>query len=201
MSTNAITLLTASLSAALAIGLAGCASTDPVTGATRDEVISVQYGTVEEVQQVAMAPDYTAGSLIGGALGLLATATHSGASQVAGAIGGAALGALISKETAGSATKFTVRLVNNSTIDMVTEHQNIQIGDCVAVEQGEHANIRPVSTVMCNTAPTDPAYPAIHAAAVKESQDCQEVKRELLNATTEQATAIAYKKMQAFCQS
>jgi outer membrane lipoprotein SlyB len=189
------------LSAALAITLVGCASTDPTTGATRNEVISVQYGRVENVQQVAMAPNYGAGALIGGALGLLATATHSGASQVAGAAAGAGLGALISKETAGSAEKFTVRLVNNSTIDIVTENQDIQLGDCASVEQGQHANIRRVSSVMCSTPASDPAYPSINASAVKESQECQEVKRELLNATTEQATSIAYKKMQAFCQS
>jgi outer membrane lipoprotein SlyB len=189
------------LSAALASTLVACASTDPATGSTRNEVISVQYGRIENIQQVAMAPNYGAGALIGGALGLLATATHSGASQVAGTVAGAGLGALIAKDTAGSGEKFTVRLVNNSTIDIVTENQDIQLGDCVAVEQGQHANLRRVSSVLCTTPPSDPAYPAINASAVKESQECQEVQRELLNATTEQATQIAYKKMQVFCQS
>lgn len=188
------------LSATLALTVVGCASTDPMTGSTRNEIINVQYGRVENMQQVAMAPDYGAGSLIGGALGLLATSRHSTGSQVLGAAGGAGLGALIAKETAGSGTKFTVRLVNNSTIDIVTEPQAIQIGDCVSVEQGQHANIRRVSAVMCNTPPSDPAYPAINAEAVQESQDCQTAKRELLAATTEQATNIAYKKMHAFCE-
>jgi hypothetical protein len=189
------------LCAALAATVVGCASTDPMTGSTRNEVISVQYGRVENIQQVAMAPNYGEGALIGGAIGLLATVTHSGASQVAGAAAGAGLGALVAKETAGSGEKFTVRLVNNSTIDIVTENQDIALGDCVAVEQGQHANIRRMSSVMCTTPPSDPAYPAMHASNVQESQECQEVKRELLNATTEQATSIAYKKMQAFCQN
>jgi outer membrane lipoprotein SlyB len=189
------------LSTTLAITLVGCASTDPATGSTRNEIISVQYGRIENIQQVAMAPDYGAGALIGGALGLLATATHSGASQVAGTVAGAGLGALVAKETAGSAQKFTVRLVNNSTIDMVTENQSLALGDCVSVEQGQHANIRRVSSVMCSTPPSDPAYPAMNNSAVQESQECQQVKLELLNATTEQATSVAYKKMQAFCES
>jgi len=189
------------LSAALALTVVGCASTDPMTGSTRNEVISVQYGRVENVQQVTMSPDYGAGSLIGGALGLLATSRYSTGSQVAGAAGGAALGALIAKETAGSGEKFTVRLVNNTTIDIVTENQGIAIGDCVAIEQGQHANIRRVAPVMCTTPPSDPAYPAMNAEAVQESQECQAVKRELLNATTEEATNIAYKKMHAFCES
>jgi hypothetical protein len=189
------------LSAALAAALVGCASTDPVTATPRNEVISVQYGTVENIQQVAMAPDYGAGSVIGGALGLLATMGHSGASQLGGAAVGAGLGALVAKETAGTGVKFTVRLVNNSTIDIVTESQSIALGDCVSIEQGQHANIRRVSSVMCTTPTSDPAYAPMNAANVQESQECQEVKRELLNATTEQATNIAYKKMHAFCES
>jgi hypothetical protein len=189
------------LSVALAAALVGCASTDPVTATPRNEVISVQYGTVENIQQVAMSPDYGAGSVIGGALGLLATMGHSGASQLGGAAVGAGLGALVAKETAGTGVKFTVRLVNNSTIDIVTENQSIALGDCVSIEQGQHANIRRVSSVMCTTPPSDPAYTPMNAANVKESQECQEVKRELLNATTEQATNIAYKKMHAFCES
>ena len=195
------TRLLSVLSATLVASLVSCASTDPMTGSTRNEIISVQYGTVENIQQVAMSPDYGAGSLIGGALGLLATSGHSTASQVGGAAAGAGLGALIAKETAGTGEKFTIRLVNNNTIDIVTENQNIQLGDCVSVEQGQHANIRRVSSVMCTTPASDPAYPSMNAANVQESQECQAVKRELLNAKTEQETSIAYKKMQAFCQS
>lgn len=189
------------LSATLAITLVGCASTDPVTGSTRNEVISVQYGRIENIQQVAMAPNYGAGALIGGALGLLATATHSGASQVAGTAAGAGLGALVAKETAGSAEKFTVRLVSNATIDIVTENQDIQLGDCVAVEQGQHANIRRVSSVLCSTPPSDPAYQSINSSAVAESSQCQAAKQELMKATTVEQTDVGYKKMRAFCES
>jgi outer membrane lipoprotein SlyB len=193
-------MLTA-LSATLAITLVGCASTDPGTGSARNQIISVQYGRIENIQQVAMAPNYGAGALIGGALGLLATATHSGASQVAGAAAGAGLGALVAKETAGSAEKFTVRLVNNSTIDIVTENQDIQLGDCVAVEQGQHANIRRVSSVMCSTPPSDPAYQSMNNSAMAESSQCQAAKQELMKATTVEQTDVGYKKMRAFCES
>lgn len=197
MTNRVVTVLTATL----ALTLVGCASTDPVTGSTRNEVISVQYGRIENIQQVAMAPNYGAGALIGGALGLLATATHSGASQVAGAAAGAGLGALVARETAGSAEKFTVRLVNNSTIDIVTENQDIQLGDCVSIEQGQHANIRRVSSVMCSTPSSDPAYNTMNTSAVQESAECHTAKQELLKATTTEQTDISYKKMRAFCES
>jgi hypothetical protein len=83
---------------------------------------------------------------------------------------------------------------------MVLENQAIRVGDCVSVEQGRHANLRRVSAVMCSTPASHPAYPAMHNANVQESAECNEAKQELLAANTEQATAIAYKKMQALCQ-
>lgn len=183
--------------------LAGCAnmSTDPGTGSTRNSLISVAYGTVENVQQVAMKPDYGAGALIGGVLGLAAASGYSSGSQALGAAAGAGLGALISKETAGSANQFTIRLVNGNTVSVVTDQKDIDPGDCVSVEQGQHTNIRRVSATMCNTPASNPAYPAIHGSVQHDSQDCATAKQELLNATTEQQTNVAYTKMKALCEN
>ena len=189
------------LSVALMVALAGCASTTPGTGSSRNQVISVQYGTVENVQQVAMAPSYGASSLIGGALGLLATGGRSNLTKVAGTAAGAGLGALVAKETAGTAERFTVRLVNNSTIDIVLENQDVRVGDCVSVEQGTHANLRRVSSVLCSTPASHPAYSSMNAETARESSDCLAAKQALLKAATTEQTDIAYKKMRAFCES
>ncbi|MCB1700524.1 MAG: hypothetical protein H6985_17020 [Pseudomonadales bacterium] len=185
----------------LAASLAGCAnmSTDPGTGSTRNSLISVAYGTVENVQQVQMKPSYAEGSLIGGALGLLASSHYSTGSQVLGAAAGAGLGALVSKETAGTANQYTIMLVNGSTVSVVTDQKDIDAGDCVSVEQGDHTNIRRVSSAMCNTPPSHPAYPEMNASVQQISADCATAKQQLLSATTEQQTSIAYKKMQALC--
>jgi hypothetical protein len=189
------------LSSALVSALIGCASTDPMIGSPRNEVIAVQYGTVLNVQQVDMAPNTGTGAVIGGALGLLAASSGSTATQVGGAAAGAGLGALVAHETAGSAEKFTVRLVNNNTIDIVTEDQDIRAGDCVSVEQGRHANIRRVSSVMCSTAPSHPAYQSMNTSNRAESSECHEAKQQLLQATTSEQTDIGYKKMRALCES
>ncbi len=189
------------LCTALLFSQLGCASTDPLTGSSRNELISVQYGTVEAAQPVAMHPNYTAGSLSGGALGLLATHGHSTGSQVAGAAGGAALGAMVSKETAGSGIRFTVGLVSGSTVEIVTENNEIRVGDCVSVEQGKHANLRRVSSVMCNTPPSHSAYSSMHSANVAASSECEAAKQELLKASTSEQTDIAYKKMRALCEN
>ncbi|MEE4145531.1 MAG: hypothetical protein V2I26_12070 [Halieaceae bacterium] len=182
--------------------LAGCAnmSTDPGTGSSRNSLISVAYGTVQNVQQVQMKPGYAEGSLIGGALGLLATSRYSTGSQVLGAAAGAGLGALISKETAGTANQYTIRLVNGNTVSVVTDQRDIDAGDCVSVEQGDHTNIRRVSAAMCNTPASHPAYPDMNAAVQQDSAECAAAKQQLLKATTEQETNIAYKKMQALCE-
>jgi len=183
----------------LAVVLTGCASTDPGTGSTRNSLISVAYGTVQNVQQVQMKPDYAAGSLIGGALGLLAASGYSSGSQALGAAAGAGLGALISKETAGTANQYTILLVNGSTVSVVTDQRDIDAGDCVSVEQGDHTNIRRVSSAMCNTPTSHPAYPDMNASVQQISADCATAKQQLLKASTEQETNIAYKKMQALC--
>ncbi len=187
--------------AAIAVVLTGCAnmSTDPGTGSVRNSLISVTYGTVQSVQQVQMKPNYAAGSLIGGALGLLATSRHSSSSQVLGTAAGAGLGALISKDTAGTANQYTVNLVNGNIISVITDQNQIHVGDCVSIEQGEHTNIRRVSASFCNTPSSSPAYPEMNSSVQKISAECAEAKQQLLQAKTEEETNIAYKKMQALC--
>ncbi|MCB1698602.1 MAG: hypothetical protein KDI34_20465 [Halioglobus sp.] len=188
-------------SALAAVMLTGCAnmSTDPGTGSSRNSLITVAYGTVQNVQQVQMKPNYAEGSLIGGALGLLAASGYSSGSQALGAAAGAGLGALVSKETAGTANQYTIMLVNGNTVSVVTDQKEIDVGDCVSVEQGDHTNIRRVSAAMCNTPPSHPAYPDMNASVVQISNDCATAKQQLLKAATEQETNIAYKKMQALC--
>lgn len=186
---------------ALAVLLTGCAnmSTDPGTGSSRNSLISVTYGTVQNVQQVQMKPNYAAGSLIGGALGLLASSHYSAGSQALGAVAGAGLGALVSKETAGTANQYTIMLVSGNTVSVVTDQGDIYAGDCVSIEQGEHTNIRRVSQSLCKTPPTHPAYHDMNASVQQISAECAAAKQLLLKATTEQETEIGYKKMQALC--
>lgn len=189
----------AALGAAI-IAVAGCAATEPTTGSTRNTVISVQYGIVQSVEQVKMDAHYGSGAVVGGGLGLLAASGRSGTTQAGAAVAGAIIGALVQKHRAGAADRYTVLLNNGQTIEIVTEHHDIAAGDCVAVEQGDHANIRRVSPVMCNTGSSAPGYAELHAANVAESQECEAAKKEMLAATTEAEGDLAYKKMRAFCE-
>ncbi len=186
--------------ATLAIALAGCASTDPYTGSSQNQVISVSYGTLENVEQVAMSPSYGKDAAIGGGLGLLAGSSGSTATQVGAAAAGALIGAFVAKQSAGTADRYTVSLVNGGTIAIVSEHHDLVAGDCVSIEQGRHANIRRVSPAMCSTPSSHAAYGAMHSSVQQNSAECSAAKDELLKATTEQQTDIGYRKMRAFCE-
>jgi hypothetical protein len=76
------------------------------------------------------------------------------------------------------------------------------MGDCVAVEQGRHANLRRVSPVMCDRMAdaNHPAYDDLHAANMAEADECEQVKQELLGATTEEQVNVSYQKMRALCE-
>ena len=178
------------------------------TGSARPgTAMNVQYGVVQRVEEV-QAEANTAGSAALGGLAGLAVAAGTGGSrtqQMAGAAGGALLGGLIANQRAANQQlmQHTVRLTNGSSVAVVTDHHNIAVGDCVAVEQGRHANIRRVSPVMCNNlADTrQPGYSSTHEANVREAAECEQAKQEVLNAKTEEAINLAHMRMRALCEN
>lgn len=181
--------------------LVGCAATDPNTGASKNSIISVQYGVVQQVEQVNLDPSTGRNALIGGGLGALAASGHSATSQVGAAAAGALIGALIAKETAGTGERYTVALASGASVAVVTEHHDIAAGDCVSIEQGKHVNIRRVSPVMCSTPTSHPSYSSMNQSYADESAECHRAKEKLLQATTSEATDIAYRQMRALCEA
>ncbi len=169
--------------------------------------MSVQYGIVQSVQEV-QADANTAGSAVMGGLAGLAVAAGTGGSrtqQMAGAAGGALLGGLIANQRTANQRliQHTVRLNNGNSIAVITEDDNIAVGDCVAVEQGHHTNIRRVSSVMCNDLADTrrPGYATAHEANVREAQECEQAKQEVFNAKTEEAIRLAHMRMRALCEN
>jgi len=187
--------------AALTALLAACAGTAPGTGSSTNSLIAIQYGRIEQVQQVQMQPSYGKSALLGGGLGALAASHYSAGSQALAAVGGALLGSLVAKERAGTAEQYTVGLVNGNSVAIVSEAHDLAVGDCVAVEQGEQANLRRVDPMMCATPNAAAAYPEVHAREQQASSDCLVAKQEMLKATTEQQANVAYQKMKALCAS
>lgn len=176
-------------------------------GARPGTAMNIQYGVVQRVQEVQAEANTAGGAAVGGLAGLAVAAGTGGSrnQQVAGAAGGALLGGLIANQRANNQQlmQHTVRLNSGASIAVVTDHHNITVGDCVAVEQGRHANIRRVSAVMCNDlADTGrAAYTPAHNANVREAEECEQAKREVLNAKTENAINLAHMRMRALCEN
>jgi hypothetical protein len=183
---------------ALAV-LTGCAGTTPFTGSSMNSLIDIQYGTIEQVQETKLKANYGSGVLLGGGIGALAAMHYSAGTQALAAVGGALLGALVAKERAGTAEQYTIRLVNGNTVSIVSEAHNLDVGDCVAVEQGRHANLRRVNPQMCTTTSPQATYPQIHAAQQQAAVDCDTAKQDMLKASTEAEATVAYEKMKALC--
>lgn len=187
-----------------AAAVTGCAGTYGGTSTPSNTLVSVQYGTVQAVEPVAMDPNTGSGALLGGTLGVAAASRRSTETQIGAAAAGALIGALVQNQRAANrqANQYTVQLNNGGTVAIVTEHHDIAPGDCVSIEQGRQANIRRVSPVMCEAmaSPSHPAYQETHAANVAEAAECEQAKQDILNAQSEDDVKLAYQKMRALCE-
>jgi hypothetical protein len=125
---------------------------------------------------------------------------HRGKHAVEGALAGALLAAVLDGNR--HARSYIVDLNDGSEIKIVIEQHGIRVGDCVAVEMGQTANIRTVSSVHCDNAGNEAlAHPVVHAKSQSEAAVCHTAKEQALQATTEEATDIALKKVRVFCES
>ena len=156
------------------------------TGSARPgTALNVQYGVVQRVDAVRADSGTVGGATLGGLAGLAVAAGTGGSrrQQMAGAAGAAVLGGLIANQRAANQqlVQHTLRLNNGTSIAVVTENQNIDVSDCVAFEQGRYANIRRVSSVMCNDLAETrrPAYAPTHQANVREAEECERAKQEV----------------------
>jgi len=193
------------------LGLASClvfagCETYGGTGSSRNSLISVQYGVIQQVEKAQVDANAAQGAVLGGLLGLAVAAGTGGSrtQQVGGAAAGALVGGLVQNERAANsqAEKYTVRLTSGSTVAIVTVNNDLQTGDCVSVEQGQYANLRRVSPVMCGAmSSATPTYDKVHKEDVVEANQCEQAKQEVLQATTEQQVNLAYQKMRALCEA
>ena len=117
--------------------------------------VTINYGVVDSVGSTTVDSQHAGGALAGGLIGgLIGPRRHRGLRVVAGAGIGAAIQG---SATGGVLQQYSVNLVSGGQSIISTEQTDIRTGDCVAVEQGEHANIRRVSSFHCETKNTKTA--------------------------------------------
>lgn len=122
------------------------------------QAVTINYGVVTSVGTVQKDAKHAGGALAGGMMGaLIGPRRHRGLRIAAGAAAGAAIQGAA---TSGTLQQYTVDLIGGGTSVVSTEQTDIRIDDCVAVEQGQYANIRRVSGVHCARYGTRHAAPA-----------------------------------------
>ena len=164
----------------------------------------VQYGRITSVvpTTVTNASAQTVGTLVGGGIGLASGGGQSGSNRALRTIGGAAAGRGVTNlATRSQAFEYTVLIDGTTTTRIVSDQTGKRIGDCVAVEQGQFTNIRLVPDARCTPGPR-PAAPApapIPAAEVEAANACDQAKLQVLSADTDEAFALAERRMRLLC--
>ena len=178
--------------------LAGCAN----QGVSRQDVnqtINIQYGNIESIEQVELQSNAAGGAVTGSILGAV-IADNALEGAIIGAFAGGALTA--AAEGDNMANSYTVRLLNDTEVKIITGAGNLRAGDCVAVEQGKTANIRYASPVHCEHA----GHPGVTdsdvtAKAQGEASACHDARQLALAAKTDAEVDLATKKIRALCES
>lgn len=196
---------------AVAIGLVpltvlgACAGgPDSVSPSTLNQGVSIGYGTVESVTPVAVRQTgEIGGGLAGGLLGLALTGGHSTGSVLLGTAGGALAGSLLGHALQGSDTadRFMIARTDGSSFQVTTEPRDIEVGDCVAIEQGKHTNLRRVAPALCRPGTSLHSDPTVMAKAQRDGEVCHRAKEELLSASGQPAIQAGVDRVRALCDA
>ena len=174
------------------------------SGAAAAQSSKVDYGVVTKVSPAELGGGNdgkiatAAGALLGGVTGYTLSKGSSSGKKRRGTIAGTALGGLGLNKLAKSATKgyqYDVKLANGKDVSITTEQGRIDQGDCVAIEQGESANIRRVSQVHCES--KDAKATEEH---VTEANECEAAKAAILQAKDQQEQDKAIRTARVKCE-
>jgi len=164
------------------------------------KTIQVTFGQVISLEEEKVASEAGSGALLGGIIG--AAATHGKTkNKIKGAAAGALIGGLLTRAAEGShkAWGVTVERTDGSIVKVIQDHlDGIQVGSCVAFEEGVHANVRLVSSELCGN-PELHKDPDIAAAIQQDSDMCHEAKEQLANAKTQEEFDLAMQKIKVLC--
>lgn len=168
----------------------------------------VQYGRITNAVVVTdtSSSARNVGTVVGGTVGLISGSGQSGSNRALRTVGGAAAGRGVGSLAGRSqAFEYTVLIDGRTTVRVVSDQAGKRVGDCVAIERGNFDNIRLVPDSRCNPPPAPrPAAPAPApapppAADVEAATACDQAKQQVLDADTDDAFALAERRMRLLC--
>lgn len=159
----------------------------------------IQYGEIVNITRVPIPSAVPAGVIVGGFTGLILSQNSRPGRRVAPVVAGATLGGLVAASLEGDrrAYQYRIRFNNGSETDYITENGFFMVGDCIAVERREYANLRRVSDALCESTLT---VPDVIDRSNQEANLCHEAKEQLLEANTEEELDQASRKVRILCQ-
>jgi outer membrane lipoprotein SlyB len=163
---------------------------DVALAAQAGQSVMLQYGTVERIKTVQDDGKRAGGTMVGGLVGGVIAKDHRGLGMIAGGLIG---GGIQKHHTAGTLDQYTVRLSTGASLIVNSDQNDLIVGDCVVVEQGEYTNVRRVSSINCHL----DQQPEHHVEAAK---NCQKAKDELNRAKTNEETEQAVIKVRTLCE-
>lgn len=178
-----------------ALIVVGCASSG--SSSARGYEMRIRYAEVVHINRVQLPSAAPAGAVVGGFTGLMVGRNKSTGRQLATGAGGAVLGGLAVRALEGDRLGYEYRLqfADGNESRFITEKGYLQVGDCVAVERGDYANIRRVSNVLCDNGPAK----VIESKHVRDAKQCHAAKEQLLLAATQEEIDIAARKVSVIC--
>ena len=160
---------------------------------------TVTLGIVQQAERITIkSTGGGKGAAVGGTLGYASGSSKSKSRRNA-LIGGAA-GAALSSSGDSEGMQYTVQVSDSSVIVVVSDQTEIQIGDCVSVEQsGDYANLRRQDPLACDPAAAA-ALADVEDQLVDNANACAQVKQEVLAATTPDEIEVARMKAEILCE-
>jgi outer membrane lipoprotein SlyB len=170
----------------------------------------VQYGRITNVTPTTVTDSSarTVGTIVGGGVGLATGGGQSSSNRALRTAVGATAGRNVGNmATRSQAFEYTVLIGGTNTVRIVSDQAGKRVGDCVAIEQGQFANIRLVADSRCNPPPARTSAPAAapapapapDAADVQAANACDQAKQQVLDAATDDAFALAERRMRLLC--
>jgi outer membrane lipoprotein SlyB len=170
----------------------------------------VQYGRITNVTPTTVTDSSarTVGTIVGGGVGLATGGGQSSSNRALRTAVGATAGRNVGNmATRSQAFEYTVLIGGTNTVRIVSDQAGKRVGDCVAIEQGQFANIRLVADSRCNPPPARTSAPAAapapapapDAADVQAASACDQAKQQVLDAATDDAFALAERRMRLLC--
>ena len=163
--------------------------------------LSIQTGRVVGTEAVNLQSAAGGGIAVGGILGYAATSSNQRSSRRArNTILGAAAGGIIASRAEGdlNGMQYTVEISSGSRIVVVTDQTEIQVGDCVNVEQAGSgtANVRRVSNALCDSPAVDDD---IRNELAHDADRCLAAKDRLLEAESDAQIEAAIRRVKILC--